>query len=318
MTRQGFSFLVCPDPELLKDRIAELVRSSTGFTTKIFWGDEELADNYWQALNVPPMMAPPSAVVLRRAQEQNAEFWTKISQLLVMARTAIWPLFCLEGEWKAGKPILPKHLTSAKFWTTAQAKGWTWQHPGLSPSTIGAEIDRFMHAAGRTFAPKIRQQLCATLPLSTIALRNELTKILHLAGDETVITATHLEALIQNTPFDIFVFLRELQNSRTRYSVWNRVLNDPALASGDLIFPISALLVREARILWHLAQGEESKVSLPPRIKSEKKQLAQRLGLGRIGKFWDLALKTDTDIKTGLAKPDQAMENLIREIQNIW
>lgn len=317
MARQGFSFLVCPDPELLKDRIAELI-SSSEFTAKIFWGDEDLTKEYWQALAVPRMMAPPNAVVLRRAQEQNVEFWSKISATLATARTAIWPIFCLEGEWKTGRPALPKHIATSKFWNVAQAQTWIWQHPGLTTSTVGQEVDRFMTTHGRKLAPGVKQQLCMALPLSTIGLRNELHKILLLAGDETVITPAHLTALIKEDPFDIFGFLRDLQNPKTRCVVWGRLFQDPALANGDLVFSTIALLVREARILWHLAQNEDGKVNLPPRVKADKKHMATRLGPGPIGRIWDLALKTDTDIKTGRARPDQAMENLIRGVQDLW
>jgi DNA polymerase-3 subunit delta len=318
MARQGFSFLVCADPELIKDRVAELLCHSEGFSPKTFWGDEDLPAGYWQALTVPVMMGPPSAVVLRRAQDQSEEFWSKIASALAMARTSIWPIFCLEGDWKAGKPSLPKHILKGKYWATAQAKGWIWEHPGLTRNTIGQELDRFAAKHGRILAPGVKKHLSEVLPLSTIALRNELDKILLRAGDATTITLAHLDALTREDPFDIFAFLRGLQNSAGRRAAWDRILNDPAMASGDMIFPISALLVREARQLWQLAQGEDSKVVLHPGVKAEKKKLAQRLGLPRISRFWDLALKADTDIKTGRVKPAQAMENLIRDVQRLW
>jgi len=47
-------------------------------------------------------------------------------------------------------------------------------------------------------------------------------------------------------------------------------------------------------------------------------RLAHRLGPARIARFWDLALKADTDIKTGRVKPAQAMENLVRDAQGLW
>lgn len=318
MSRQGFSFLVCPDPELIKDRVHDLLRESAGFAPKTFWGDEELPPSYWQALTVPAMMAPPSAVVLRRAQEQGEDFWAKIASSLAMARASIWPIFCIENEWKAGKPSVAKHIAKGKYWTVAQSKGWIWEHPGLARTSIGREIDRFATMHGLAFAPGVKKELCATLPLSTIALRNELHKVLLRAGNETVIAQVHLDALTREDEFDIFTFLRDLQTPSGKKSAWGRTLNDPGMASGDMIFLLSALLVREARQLWHLAHGEEHKVQLHPGIKAEKKKLAQRLGPSRISLFWDLALKADTDIKTGRVKPPQAMENLIRDVQRLW
>ena len=156
MTRQGFSFLVCADPELLKDRVDELLEGH-GFAVRIFWGDEELPDRFWQTLTVPSMMGPPNAVVLRRAQDQNDEFWSRMGALLAMARPSVWPIFCLEGEWKSGKSSVPKTVSKGKYWDAAQKRGWVWEHPGLSRATIGQELDRFTARHGLTYAHGVKK-----------------------------------------------------------------------------------------------------------------------------------------------------------------
>ncbi|UTF50353.1 DNA polymerase III subunit delta [Desulfomicrobium sp. ZS1] len=317
MTRQGFSFLVCADPELLKDRVDELLEGH-GFAVRIFWGDEELPDRFWQTLTVPSMMGPPNAVVLRRAQDQNDEFWTRMGALLAMARPSVWPIFCLEGEWKSGKSAVPKTVSKGKYWDAAQKRGWVWEHPGLSRATIGQELDRFAARHGLTYAHGVKKILAESLPLSTIALRNELEKILLLAGTEKSIQPEHLEALDAEEAFDLFAFLRSLQTPAGRQKAWDRLLNDPAMAGGDMVFPVSSLMLREARQLWQLLHGEDGKVQLYPSLKTEKKRLAQRLGPARISRFWDIVLQADTDIKTGRLKPAQAMENLVKEAQRLW
>lgn len=317
MSRQGFTFLVCTDAELIKDRVAELLQD-TPFMAKVFWGDEELPSGYWQALTVPAMMGQPNAVVLRRAQDQKDEFWARIEPLLAMARVSIWPFFCLEGDWQKGKPTVPKAVIRGKYWAVAQKKGWVWEHAGLNRKTLGAEVDRFAQRYGLNFAPGVRQSLIQTLPLTTIALRNEMEKILLLAGEGGTIRPSHLQSLPGEDGIEIFSFLRSLHDSAGRQKVWNHLLNDPALSSGDMVFPVSALLLREARQLWQLVHGDEDKVQLHPGMKAEKKRLAQRLGPNRISRFWDLALKADTDIKTGRLKPAQAMENLIKDVQRVW
>ncbi|GAB1400692.1 hypothetical protein MASR1M66_21470 [Aminivibrio sp.] len=43
MDRQGFSFLVCADPELIRDRVHEIL-DGQGFAARVFWGDEDLPD----------------------------------------------------------------------------------------------------------------------------------------------------------------------------------------------------------------------------------------------------------------------------------
>lgn len=317
MDRQGFSFLVCPDPELIKDRIAALLHGSD-FAAKTFWGDEELPSDYWQALTVPAMMGPPNAVVLRRAQDRDAEFWTRLEPVLAVARTSVWPIFCVEGEWKSGKSSPPKTMTKGKFWTVALKKGWVWEHGGLSSATIGAELDIYAQTHGLRYAPGVKNTLASSLPLTTIAFRNELDKLLLLVGPQNEIRPEHLEILNSEDTFDIFAFLQSLQSPTGRRNVWKRLMNDPAMAGGDMIFPISSLLVREARLLWQLLHGDDGKVNLYPRLKSEKKRMAQTLGPARISRFWDMALKADTDIKSGRLKPAQALENLIRDAQRLW
>ncbi len=317
MTRQGFSFLVCADSELLKDRIGDLLEGQ-GFAVRTFWGDEDLPDRYWQTLTIPSMMGPPNAVVLRRAQDQGDEFWSRMESLLAMARPRVWPIFCLEGEWKSGKSNTSKTVTKYKYWGAAQKRGWIWEHPGLSRATIGQELDRFAARHGLSFAPGVKKSLAESLPLSTIALRGELEKILLLAGGEKTIQPGHLTALDVEEAFDLFAFLRSLQTPTGRRDAWDRLLNDPAMAGGDMVFPVSSLMLREARQLWQLLHGEDGKVQLYPSLKTEKKRLAQRLGAPRISRFWDIVLQADTDIKTGRLKPAQAMENLVKEAARLW
>ncbi|NLV96290.1 MAG: hypothetical protein GX043_02995 [Desulfovibrionales bacterium] len=317
MSKEGFSFLICPDPELIKDRLAELL-VPRGFSLRIFWGDEDVDVHYWQILTVPNMMGPPNAVVLRRAQDQSGDFWQKIESLLSMDRPSIWPVFCLEGAWKAGKATPPKAITQGKYWEVAQKKGWIWEHPGLTYNTLGQEVDKFAATHHLTFAPQVRRILIESLPLSVIALRNELDKILLLLGESKVVESNHLVCLDKQQDFDVFAFLRTCQTQHGGKDVWNSMLNDLEMASGDMLFPISALLVREARILWLLAQGQDNQVQLYPRLKAEKKQLAQKLGPRRISQIWDFALQADADVKSGRLRPVQALERLVRDAQRLW
>lgn len=302
---------------MLKEHIQELLDGS-GFAPKVFWGDEELPPQFWQSMTVAVMMGSPCAVVLRRAQEQSEEFWTKLAPVLAMARKSIWPIICLEGDWKAGKPAITKAVSKEKFWPVAQKNRWVWEHPGLSKSTLGAELDRFSAKHGLRFGQGVKQVLVDSLPTVTIALRHELDKILLLAGEDKIIQLTHLDAMSRENPFDLFEFLRFVQTPATRHKAWNRILNDPAMASGDMLFPFSAVLIREARQLWQLAVGEDDKVQLYPRLKDEKKRLATQLGTARISMLWELALRADTDVKTGRLRPAQVLEALVKDVQRLW
>jgi DNA polymerase-3 subunit delta len=68
MQRPGFTFLVCPDPEMIRNRVERLLgESGEVFTREVFQGDEEIPDAFWRALTAPSLFAEPKAVILRRA-----------------------------------------------------------------------------------------------------------------------------------------------------------------------------------------------------------------------------------------------------------
>ena len=68
MSRPGFSFLVCPDAEMVREKADSLLSSaSPAFVRRVYWGDEDLAPGFWEDLTVQSLMAQPKAVVLRRA-----------------------------------------------------------------------------------------------------------------------------------------------------------------------------------------------------------------------------------------------------------
>ena len=68
MQRAGFSFLACPDPEIVRERVErQLADSGQPFSREVFWGDEELGAPFWSALTVGSLFAGRRAVILRRA-----------------------------------------------------------------------------------------------------------------------------------------------------------------------------------------------------------------------------------------------------------
>lgn len=188
----------------------------------------------------------------------------------------------------------------------------------MNRRNIGRELDAFAQEHGLTWGPGVKKVLVESLPLTVIALRHELEKILLLLAGEAVVTLEHLAAVQSEHEFDIFSFLRALQTPSGRKSTWETVLNDPAMTSGDLLFPITALLIREARILWLLAHDEDARVNLYPSLKREKKTLAKKMGPKKIGQIWDFALQADTDVKAGRVRPDQALERLVNHVQRLW
>ncbi|GAB1428912.1 hypothetical protein MASR2M17_23470 [Aminivibrio sp.] len=139
----------------------------------------------------------------------------------------------------------------------AAQKRRIWEHPGLTRANIGQELDRFAARHGLTFAPGVKKTLAESCPWPPWPCRANSKEILLLAGDAKTIQPGHLGALDALDPFDLFSFLRSLQ-SRAGAQAWDRLMNDPAMASSDVVFPVSSLMLREARMLWHLLHGEEA------------------------------------------------------------
>lgn len=320
MSRPGFTFCICPDPELIRDHITSLLdRHATGPRHVVtFWGDEDIPNAFWQALAVPDLMGQFRAVILRRAQGLDAAFWDQLEGQLRGARRTIWPFFCLEGEWQKKGPSLPRPLTRQKYWAVAQKRQWVWQSPGLTSSSLPGFLQKWAGQRGITFERGVMQQLAAGLPRNTFAVKNELQKLELLLGERTSVTMADLTIFADRMDMDIFSFLSAVQNRGAGLAAWKKVLCDPAVSSEDLLFPFLGLLLRETRILWQLAAGEEDRVSLYPKLKQQKRQFAARLGLGRLSRIPDLALDAETSVKTGRKGPDQAMEFLLHELITLF
>lgn len=85
-----------------------------------------------------------------------------------------------------------------------------------------------------------------------------------------------------------------------------------------MLFYFLTMLVREARILWQLALGEEKVVGAPPFALDRKRPLAQRMGPDRLAVIWDLALEAELGVKSGEHSPDQAFERLLAGMAELF
>jgi DNA polymerase III subunit delta len=311
MSRPGFFFNICPDPGLLQRRIEEDVsRQGTGWEKRVFWADDGLPPSFWESLSLPGLMGGSRAVVLRRAEGLGAEEWAGFEHVLGRFQQRIWPILCLEGEWKGGRPSLPAALTKQRFWTLAQRKGWVWSSPGLSRQERTEIITGWARRLGLTMAPGVQALMLDALPGEMAAFRNELEKVyLGLAGG-TLVTPESLSVVSLTSTMEIFEFLDAVVRSKQPAKVWEKVLSSQA-GSDQLAFPFIALLLREARILWQLGSGEVGEVRLPPHVKSAKQDLARRIGSRKLARVWQLALEAELGIKSGRFSPEQALEQLV-------
>ena len=319
-SRPGFTFCVCPDPERLRLTISQTLHAwgPGNWERRVFWGDEDLPSSFWQDLSVPSLMGPPRAVIVRRAHNLKADFWTHLIPHLRGFRQNIWPFFCLEGAWPKGKPSILKTITSKPYWNVALKKKWVWQDQGLTRSNITGEVSGWAQRHGITFEQGVLQAFCRTLPLETFALHNELEKLsLHL-GERTTVSSADLQIFDHPLDMDMFTFLRSIQDKRRFLDTWKKILMDQGSGGSDIIFPFLGLLTWEVRTMWQLAAGEEDAVRLPSSIKSMKRTMARQLGLPGIARIWDLILDAEMSVKTGQKTPDQALEFIVHQLIRIF
>ena len=313
MQRPGFTFLVCPDPELLRLRIrALLAGQDRDFARRTYWGDDEaLPPGFWQDLAVASLFATPKAVILRRADSLPEAFWGQLAPHLAGFNEMVWPVFCLEGEWDKGKPRRPKAVTKQKFWAVAEKRGWVVDAPGLTPRTLPDHLRRELAARGLTAPAPVAKRLAELLPPDAAAVAAELDKLALAAALRKALALADLGVVAAEPQLGIFDFLRAALDGAAPVKVWGRVLADHQAASNDkILFAFLGLLTREARLLWELAHGDKPSVWVSDYARDQKMGLVKRLGPARIAGIFDLALAAEMGVKSGTRDPEQAFEAL--------
>lgn len=310
MTRPGFSFLVCPDAELLKRRMQALAAEADPqgrFQRRVFWGDEGLTPAFWEALTLQSLLGTPRMLVVRNAHTLPVQAWRDLSPQLARFHDQAWPVFCLEAEFDRGKPKIPAALEKQKFWALARDKKWIWQSAGLSDRELRSMVADWAKSLHLTLAPDALQAIVRALPLDASSVARELAK-LELALEPGQAIGPKLAELISFSPdMEIFAFIDSLERGNIPSEAWRKTLS---LAGADQFFPFQAMVLREARILWQLL-FQDGSVRLPREVHSFKANLARRLGPERLARIWDLAWEAEAGIKTGERNPEQALEMLV-------
>ncbi len=318
VNRPGFFFLICPDSELIRDQIEKrLALTPHSWKREVFWGDEELGASFWSALTVNGLFGERKAVVVRRAEALAADFWPKLDVPLRGFNDLVWPFFCLEKPVDKKGPKLLKAITSRPFYKLAEKRKWIWTSPGLTREAMAPMLRDWAGARGLSFAPGVLEALSAALPLDRAHADRELGKLeLALSGRDQV-GGEDLELISRHDGMDMFSFLRAFSERGSAVEVWRRIF-DQQLAGDDMIFSFLALLVSDARQMWRLAYGDAENVRLPPFVRSKKEALARKLTPAGLARIFDLAMNAETSIKTGVKKPDQAMEFLAAELFSLF
>ena len=320
MSRPGFFFCICPDSNLIKLQIQNILvdHNPDDWETRNIWSDDpDLEDKLWQSLNLVNMMGPSRAVVIRKCEAFRDGLWTLLAPALKGFRPGIWPFFCLETAWDKNRPKIPPDLEKQKYYRIAREKKWLWQFPGLTRQNLPRYLHNRTREMGLDFAPGVKERLIQILPLDSHGVNREMEKLDLLAGEHKRVDLHHLDAVDPSINLDIFALMRMLQKGENTAGAWEKIFKDQ-VSGRDGLFPFLGLLHREARILWHLANNEQNKIFLFPGEKKEKTAMAGRLGREKIALLWNMIMEAEMGVKSGTVLPEQAMENLAANLCRLF
>lgn len=314
----GVYFLVCPDPQLIRQEIDARSTGAGGVKRLVYWADDDppLSEDFWTNLTIKGLFAEPKALVLRRAQALPAAHWDQLGKAAPGPNSDVALFLCLEGQWQKNAPAVPAALRKRPLWTRTP-KDRIWQSPGLTRKTVQGFVEALARERGLTFAPGALQNIARALPLDARAARLEVEKIALAAGGRPV-TPALAELITPHEEMEFFAFLDQLQAGRAD-QVWERVLADHLKSSNDrMLFPLLHSVAREARILGLIASGEERRVRLPGFVMDKKRGSARSLGPSGVAAMIDLAMRAEHGVKSGERSVEQALEALAAGLMDLY
>lgn len=317
MNHPAFTFLICPDAQLLRQEFAARVAACPPpqgqWERRAYWADEPPPPAFWEDLQAQTGLFGGSRVLfVHQAQLWNAAVWKDISKRLAQVSPHTWPFFALEVPFEKGKAKIPAHLAKLQCMTFARKQQWVWENPGLTDKTLRAHVQQRAKALGLAFdAAALNQLVQSVLPDAT-AIENELQKLSLLCPQGEKITTAMLDSGEWNPEENAFACIRALQAGN-----WQGIFQEVGRSEPDqFFFSLASLLDRECRALWQLAHGEEARV--PAFALDAKRQLARRMGPARIADGMTLLARAEYAVKSGQWAPDQALEILLTRMAQLF
>jgi len=325
MSRPAYSICICPDSRLLRARLDTLLAAhapSQGGTWQrfVFWADEGLGPSLWEHLTLQGLFAAPKALIIRNAQILTADALKVLSKVLLplagspanpLPSPLIWPLVCLEVAIEKGKAKVPAHIAHLPCYEEAEKRGWLDVTQGLNAAGLRAFIRSEAERQDLSLRPEETDLLAHTLPPDAAFITSELAKLALLANSEGHLPKNTVTVAAQTQEVTIFELMRMVQQNSNAPAAWKQILEDK-LSGENMTFAFTAILLREARILWQSLAGPAP--YLPPQVALQKKIAAESLGYNGIARLWELALQADKGIKSGERSPDQAFEMLAADL----
>ncbi|MBG0789406.1 MAG: DNA polymerase III subunit delta [Desulfovibrionaceae bacterium] len=321
MNRPRYLFLICPDPQLIKAQTDQRLKASgqDGWERKVFWGDDDepLPAAFWTDLTIKSLFPQPKALILRRAHTLKADQWDKLDASVKGLGRDVFPLFCLEGEWKGKKAPVPPALSRRALFKKARDEGWIWESQGLDKRSMADHVKQWAKRQGLAFEPGADRALAFALPTDAVAARLELDKIELAAGDEKVVRKSHVGLVAQTGEMAFFDLMDALERPGAEAAVWKRVIDDHGKSAKDqMLFNLIGFLAGQARMYWMLAHGENPRGN--PYMLKKKGPLAQRLGARGVARMIDLAMEAELSLKTGERKYEEALDILMAGLIDLF
>ena len=303
--RPGYLFLICPDTQLMLDKIHEEVHkfeasSSFPVNRAFFWGFEECDSSFNDALTTRDLFGTATLVVVRQANLWPAAAWNMVDRLLSRQWGDNFPIFCIEGEWKKGKPQVPAVISKKQCYKFAEKKGWTWQSPGITDKDISAYIVKKAKEKNITLAPATVKKLHEDLPRQAGIITQELDKLALLSSGTGPVQPELLGTAKWSAEADIFPCVTAIFNGNAQ-AAWKELSKIADWESSAMGF--LGLVTWFIRTLWQLLAGE------PAGYTSLNRNMAARIGYARLAQAMSLAVDAEEGIKTG-TNPRQAIEFL--------
>lgn len=321
MNIPGFYFCLCPDSALAREHVDALLEGVNGTGPKrevrVFWADDGLDGRFWETLTMQGLTQVPRALLVRSSQNLPADVWKKLSGVLGTPRPDILPIFFLESSWEKGQPKLPAHIAKLRCLEFADKQGWAWRSPGLDARALRIYIQQHAVLLGLRLETDALDALCAVVTPDAMAVHGVLAQLALAcpAGADGRVGVELIRAMAGSTPdVLIFEFIRHLQSGNVA-EVWRTLLREGD-GGESLLFPLLALLVREARQLWQIRAGES--IWLPQQTAHLKRGLASRLGTSGLARLFAVLMDAEWAVKSGRRQPVQALEELVGSLTRLF
>ncbi len=329
MTRPGFYFCICPDSGLIREHIEELAMQFApvggSWERHVYWGDEEMAQGFWDHLTLQGLFQVPRLLILRNAHTLTAAAWKALSSALQRPHASSFLIVCLEGVWEKKQPKIPAIVAKQRCLVFAEKQGWVWRHAGFEGAAplMRRYIQERAQGLGLRLGQGVLDTLVAAMPPDALSIHAELQKIALAArgsGEDggAVVDAALIHEWSQTRDFvpesNIFSFISCIESGNIR-AAWQEIHRSQKDVDA-LFFPFLTLFAREMRTFWQILDGET--VRLSPYLMREKELCARKLGYEGITKVLASLVQAEYGLKSGAYSSDQALDRLVTELVQIF